>query len=85
MEFHQKIALDQGHRRKAGTRMKHIQQTLHFPSESPICGTDDGFPVNGRNYLFKWRNNIKGYGNAIVPQVALELFKVIQEIDNQLI
>jgi len=27
----------------------------------------------------KWRNeSIKGYGNAIVPQVVLEIFKAIQ-------
>jgi DNA (cytosine-5)-methyltransferase 1 len=58
-----------------------------FPSESPICGTDDGLPRELDGITFsKWRNqSIKGYGNAIVPQVALELFKVIQEIDNQLI
>jgi DNA (cytosine-5)-methyltransferase 1 len=58
-----------------------------FPSESPICGTDDGLPRELDGIAFsKWRNqSIKGYGNAIVPQVALELFKVIQEIDNQLI
>ena len=58
-----------------------------FPSESPICGTNDGLPGQLDGITFsKWRNqSIKGYGNAIVPQVALELFKVIQEIDNQLI
>ena len=58
-----------------------------FPSESPICGTNDGVPRELDGIAFsKWRNqSIKGYGNAIVPQVALELFKVIQEIDNQLI
>jgi DNA (cytosine-5)-methyltransferase 1 len=58
-----------------------------FPSESPICGTNDGLPRELDRITFsKWRaESIKGYGNAIVPQVALELFKVIQEIDNQLI
>jgi DNA (cytosine-5)-methyltransferase 1 len=30
----------------------------------------------------KWRQeSIKGYGNAIVPQVAYEIFKVIDEMD----
>ena len=58
-----------------------------FPTQSPICGGDDGLPTELDGITFsKWRNqSIKGYGNAIVPQVALELFKVIQEIDNQLI
>jgi hypothetical protein len=45
-----------------------------------------GFPVNWTELPFQMaKESIKGYGNAIVPQVALELFKVIQEIDNQLI
>ena len=58
-----------------------------FPSESPICGGNDGLPTELDGITFsKWRNqSIKGYGNAIVPQVALEIFKVIQEIDNQLL
>jgi DNA (cytosine-5)-methyltransferase 1 len=58
-----------------------------FPSQSPICGGNDGLPTELDGITFsKWRNqSIKGYGNAIVPQVALEIFKVIQEIDNQLL
>ena len=58
-----------------------------FPTQSPICGGYDGLPTELDGITFsKWRaESIKGYGNAIVPQVALELFKVIQEIDNQLI
>ena len=41
-----------------------------------------GFPRTGRHYLSKWRNeSIKAYGNAIVPQVAFELFKVIKQIE----
>lgn len=32
----------------------------------------------------KWRNeSIKAYGNAVVPELVYEIFKVIQEIDNQ--
>jgi hypothetical protein len=38
----------------------------------------------GKTVEVKFKD-IANYGNAIVPQVALELFKVIQEIDNQLI
>jgi DNA (cytosine-5)-methyltransferase 1 len=30
----------------------------------------------------KWRNeSIKAYGNAIVPQVALEIFKAIEKFE----
>jgi DNA (cytosine-5)-methyltransferase 1 len=52
----------------------------NFPTESPICGGDDGLPTELDGITFsKWRNeSIKAYGNAIVPQVAYEIFKAIQ-------
>ena len=55
----------------------------NFPTQSPICGGDDGLPTELDGITFsKWRNeSIKGYGNAIVPQVAYEIFKVIAEMD----
>lgn len=54
----------------------------NFPTQSPICSGNDGLPNELDGITFsKWRaESIKGYGNAIVPQVALELFKVIEEI-----
>jgi DNA (cytosine-5)-methyltransferase 1 len=54
-----------------------------FPTQSPICGGDDGLPIELDGITFsKWRQeSIKGYGNAIVPQVAYEIFKVIAEMD----
>ena len=54
----------------------------NFPTQSPICGGDDGVPTKLDGITFsKWRaESIKGYGNAIVPQVALELFKQIEKI-----
>ena len=50
-----------------------------FPTVSPICGGDDGLPKELDNITFsKWRNeSIKAYGNAIVPQVAYQIFKSI--------
>jgi DNA (cytosine-5)-methyltransferase 1 len=52
-----------------------------FPTQSPICGGDDGLPTELDGITFsKWRNeSIKAYGNAIVPQVAYQIFKAIQE------
>jgi hypothetical protein len=52
----------------------------NFPTESALCGGDDGIPTQLDGITFsKWRQeSIKGYGNAIVPQVAYEIFKVIQ-------
>lgn len=48
-----------------------------FPTQSPICSGDDGLPTELDGITFsKYRaESIKGYGNAIVPQVAFELFK----------
>lgn len=53
----------------------------NFPTQPPICGGNDGFPagmVLNSVSSTKWRNeSVKGYGNAIVPQVAYEIFKII--------
>jgi len=54
-----------------------------FPTQSPLCGGDDGIPRTLDSISFpKWRNeSIKAYGNAIVPQVAYQLFKTINEYE----
>ena len=53
-----------------------------FPSQPPICSGDDGLPTELDGITFsKWRaESIKGYGNAIVPQVAYALFQIIQTL-----
>jgi DNA (cytosine-5)-methyltransferase 1 len=55
-----------------------------FPTVPPICGGDDGLPKELDGITFsKWRReSIKAYGNAIVPQVALQIFKAINEYEN---
>jgi len=59
----------------------------NFPTQSPICGGDDGLPTELDGITFsKWRNeSIKAYGNAIVPQVAFEIFKAIQQCDDTML
>jgi DNA (cytosine-5)-methyltransferase 1 len=56
----------------------------NFPTQSPVCGGDDGLPRELDNITFpKWRKeSIKAYGNAIVPQVAYEIFKTIQSFED---
>ena len=56
-----------------------------FPTFSPLCGRDDGVSLGLANVTFsKWRReSIKAYGNAIVPQVAYELFKAIQAYEDE--
>ena len=58
-----------------------------FPIESPICSGDDGIPARLDGITFSsWKNqSIKGFGNAIVPQVAFEIFKAIQQCDQSLL
>ena len=52
-----------------------------FPTQPPVCGGNDGLPSELDGITFpKWRNeSIKAYGNAIVPQVAYQIFKSIQQ------
>lgn len=55
----------------------------NFPTQSPICSGNDGISSKLDGITFsKWRReSIKGYGNAIVPQLAYEIFKVIHELN----
>ena len=55
-----------------------------FPTQPPLCGGDDGLPTELDGITFsKWRNqSIKAYGNAIVPQVAYQIFQAIKQIHN---
>ena len=54
-----------------------------FPTQSAICRGNDGLPGELDNITFsKWRKeSIKAYGNAIVPQVAYEIFKSLEAVD----
>jgi DNA (cytosine-5)-methyltransferase 1 len=51
-----------------------------FPSVSPICIGDDGISNRLDGITFsKWRQeSVKAGGNAIVPQVAYQIFKTIE-------
>lgn len=55
----------------------------NFPTQPPICSGDDGVPEKLDSITFsKWRNeSIKAYGNAIVPQVAYNIFKAIEQYE----
>lgn len=51
-----------------------------------VCGMDDGVPGWMDKATFsKWRKeSLKGFGNAIVPQLALQIFKSIEEYATEL-
>lgn len=55
-----------------------------FPTQSPVCGGDDGLPRQLDGITFsKWRKeSIMAYGNAVVPQVAYEIFQSLTRIDS---
>jgi len=57
-----------------------------FPTVSPVCGRDDGIPKELDGITFpRWRrDSIKGYGNAIVPQVAHRIFESIKDYESML-
>jgi DNA (cytosine-5)-methyltransferase 1 len=76
----QKYALENGELERRRFRKLYKRNVWDtFPSVTPICGGDDGLPKELDNITFsKWRNeSIKAYGNAIVPQVAYQIFKSI--------
>ena len=54
-----------------------------FPTQPPICGGDDGLPTELDSIsISKYRKeSLMAYGNAIVPQVAYEIFKAINEFE----
>ena len=56
----------------------------NFPTQSAVCIGDDGISSRLVGITFpKWRNeSIKAMGNAIVPQVALQIFKAIEKYNN---
>jgi len=56
-----------------------------FPTQSPVCSRNDGFSAQLDGITFpKWRNeSIKAAGNAIVPQVAYQIFKAIEAYEQR--
>ena len=56
----------------------------NFPTQPPVRGRNDGIPTQLSGItVSKHRNeSIKAYGNAIVPQVALQIFQAIEDYEN---
>ena len=75
-----------------GSRQKRNEQLAghipsnwqNFPTQPPICSRNDGIPTELDGITFpKWRNeSIKSAGNAIVPQVVLQIFKTIEQFES---
>lgn len=56
-----------------------------FPTQPPVCNGNDGLSLGLVGITFpKWRaESIKALGNAWVPQVAYEIFRAIQQIEDE--
>lgn len=67
-----------------GDGKRRIPDWSGFPIESPVCDRYDGFPGELADISFpSWcRESIKACGNAIVPQVALQIFETINEYED---
>lgn len=54
-----------------------------WPTQQPIRRRNDGLPsgLSGITFSKHRKESIKAYGNAIVPQVAFEIFKVIKQMN----
>jgi DNA (cytosine-5)-methyltransferase 1 len=74
---------EQGLHGRSSVEFSGCETWQNFPTQSPICTGDDGLPSRLDGITFsKWRNeSIKAAGNAIVPQVVLQIFKSIEQYD----
>ena len=54
-----------------------------FPTQSPICSRNDELSGRLDNITFsKWRQeSIKGYGNAVVPELVFKIFQAIEKYE----
>lgn len=73
----------QGRTTQEGDAKRRIPDWNGFPTQPPVCGGDDGFPGELVGIAFPlWRREaVKACGNAIVPQVALQIFETINEYE----
>lgn len=57
-----------------------------FPSQYPVCRGNDGLPTALAGISIpKYRDqSLMAYGNAIVPQVALQIFKAIEQTQKEI-
>lgn len=70
------------------SRMGRIRQSNErdswgvFPTEHPFCSGNDGLSNELDGITFpKWRQQtMKAYGNAVVPQIAHQLFQILETL-----
>lgn len=68
---------------KSNPRFNKWKTWQNFPTQYPVCNGNDGLSNRLDGITFpKWRSeSIKAGGNAIVPQVVLQIFKAIERYE----
>ena len=95
----QRVALDtecEGLERRARTGLQGRENGLadtglssdrwaDFPTQSPVCSRHDGVSLGLVGITFpRWRAEaVKALGNAMVPQVVYEIFRAIEQVENE--
>lgn len=68
------------------SRIPRFQGWEGFPTQPPVCRGDDGLPFGVADLALpfgRWRREaVKALGNAWVPEVAYEIFRMIQEVED---
>jgi len=74
---------DRPERLGSDERFGQLTDWTRFPTQSPVRSRNDGFSAGlaGITVSRHRRESIKAYGNAIVPQVAVQIFKAIIEAE----
>lgn len=57
----------------------------NFPTQPPVCSRNDGVSLGLVGITFpRWRAEaVKALGNAMVPQVVYEIFRTIEQVENE--
>lgn len=52
-----------------------------WPTQSPVCGRNDGLSSElvGITLSKHRQESLKGYGNSVIPQIVLQIFKAIEQ------
>ncbi len=74
--------ITQERRNIAGTS---VSYGISWGIEPEICSLDDGIPEELGGYaVSKWRAEaIKSPGNAVTPQIPYQIFKTIEQYENE--
>lgn len=73
----------EGESNRPNSRIR-VNNWAQFPTQSPICSRNDGLSARLDGITFsKWRNeSIKAGGNAVVPPLIYNIFKSIQQYED---